>query len=52
MQVADALRREVRRMDIPEGGRLPSERELAQLLSISRPSLREALIVLELQGEI
>ncbi len=52
MQVADALRREIRRMGITGGARLPSERELAQQLKISRPSLREALIVLELRGEI
>jgi DNA-binding FadR family transcriptional regulator len=52
MQVADALRREIRRLALSEGARLPSERELAQRLKISRPSLREALIVLELQDEI
>lgn len=52
IHVADALRREIRDMRVPEGTRLPSERELAQRLKISRPSLREALIVLELQGEI
>ncbi len=32
------------------GQRLPSERELAAQLSVSRPSLREALIALELEG--
>ncbi|MBV2180563.1 MAG: FadR family transcriptional regulator [Castellaniella sp.] len=52
IHVADALRREIRDMRVSEGTRLPSERELAQRLRISRPSLREALIVLELQGEI
>lgn len=52
MHVADTLRHEISKMNVGEGGRLPSERDLARLLSISRPSLREALIVLELQGEI
>ncbi|MDN5841905.1 MAG: FadR family transcriptional regulator [Alcaligenaceae bacterium] len=52
MHIADALRQEIRKMDTATGARLPSERELAQLLKVSRPSLREALIVLELQGEI
>ncbi len=52
LHIAEALRQEIRKMDTPAGSRLPSERELAQLLKVSRPSLREALIVLELQGEI
>jgi len=33
-----------------QGGKLPSERELAELLGISRPKLREALQVLEERG--
>lgn len=52
MHVADLLRQKIQKMDVDAGGRLPSERELASLLNISRPSLREALIALELQGEI
>jgi DNA-binding FadR family transcriptional regulator len=34
------------------GQRLPSERELAAQLGVSRPSLREALIALELEGMV
>jgi len=52
LHVADMLRREITKMDVDASGRLPSERELAGLLNISRPSLREGLIALELQGEI
>ncbi|TEA77945.1 FadR/GntR family transcriptional regulator [Allopusillimonas ginsengisoli] len=52
LHTAELLRQEIRKMDIDVSGRLPSERELAALLDISRPSLREALIALELQGEI
>lgn len=32
------------------GHRLPSERELAQVFSVSRPTVREAIIALELDG--
>jgi DNA-binding FadR family transcriptional regulator len=32
------------------GQRLPSERELAQMFSVSRPTVREAIIALELDG--
>lgn len=34
--------------EFPEGGRLPSERQLADHYKVSRPTLREALIALEL----
>ncbi|MEO6927535.1 MAG: GntR family transcriptional regulator, partial [Casimicrobiaceae bacterium] len=32
------------------GGRLPSERELSALLGVSRTSVREAIIALEMSG--
>ncbi|MFT4251819.1 MAG: GntR family transcriptional regulator, partial [Caulobacter sp.] len=32
------------------GQRLPSERDLAQTYSVSRPTVREAIIALELDG--
>jgi GntR family transcriptional regulator, transcriptional repressor for pyruvate dehydrogenase complex len=34
------------------GDRLPSEREMAQLLGVSRPSLREAVRILQSQGRL
>ena len=34
----------------PVGGRLPAERELAQKYNVSRPTVREAIIALEVQG--
>jgi DNA-binding FadR family transcriptional regulator len=34
------------------GERLPAERELAQQFGVSRPSVREALIALEIQGKV
>ena len=34
------------------GERLPSERELAEMLTVSRPSVREALIALEIEGYV
>lgn len=52
LHIADMLRQAISTMDIDPSGRLPSERELALHLGVSRPSLREALIVLELRNEI
>lgn len=34
----------------PVGGRIPAERELAQEYGVSRPTIREAVIALEVQG--
>lgn len=50
--VADRIVQLIRDDGIAPGARLPPERELAAQLSVSRGSLREALIVLELGGVI
>ncbi|SFU36250.1 FadR/GntR family transcriptional regulator [Pseudoduganella namucuonensis] len=50
--VADRIQQLIRDDGIPPGSRLPAERELAAKLSVSRASLREALIALELGGVV
>lgn len=49
-QVADQIRQVIEASRFAPGTRLPPERELAQQLGVSRPSLREALIALEIEG--
>ncbi|HWU61610.1 MAG TPA: FadR/GntR family transcriptional regulator [Ensifer sp.] len=51
-QVADQIRASVQAKGLRKGARLPSERDLAQELGVSRPSLREALIALEIEGTV
>jgi DNA-binding FadR family transcriptional regulator len=51
-QVADQMRSLIDRGAFPDGSRLPAERELAELLAVSRPTVREALIVLEVEGRV
>ena len=49
-QIADQLRGLVERGEYTVGTRLPPERDLALQLGVSRPSVREALIALEVEG--
>ena len=49
-QVAEQIEALIRTEKLPIGSRLPSERELAEFLGVSRPSLREAMIALETLG--
>jgi DNA-binding FadR family transcriptional regulator len=49
-QIADQLGKLITTGEFKRGARLPSERELAAQLGVSRPSVREALIALEIQG--
>ena len=52
LQIADKLRALIEEQGFAPNGRLPSERELALMLGVSRPSVREALVALELEGRV
>ena len=49
-QIADQLRQLISAGEYQPGTRLPAERDLARQLGVSRPSAREALIALEVEG--
>ena len=51
-QVADQLRQLIDSGEYEIGARLPTERELAQQFGLSRPTVREALIALEVEGRV
>lgn len=50
--IANQIRAKIEAGDYHSGERLPSERELAEMLAVSRPSVREALIALEIEGYV
>lgn len=52
VKVADRITSMLESGQISAGDRLPSERDLAELLGVSRPTIREAMIALELSGII
>src|SRR5205807_3545845 len=49
-QIAEQLRKLMTKGEFKPGERLPAERDLAKQLGVSRPSVREALIALEVEG--
>ena len=51
-QIAEQLRALIEHGEFPAGTRLPPERDLAVQLGVSRPSVREALIALEVEGRV
>lgn len=51
-RLADAIAAEIEAGKYAVGERLPTERELAEQYGVSRPTLREALIALEMLGMI
>jgi DNA-binding FadR family transcriptional regulator len=51
-QVADQLRALIDGGEYVVGSRLPTERDLAEQLKVSRPTVREALIALEVEGRV
>jgi len=51
-QIADQIADLIERGEYSTGQRLPPERDLAKELGVSRPSVREALIALEVEGYV
>ena len=49
-QIADQIRESILAGDFTPGDKLPPERELAEMFSVSRPSVREALNILSSSG--
>jgi DNA-binding FadR family transcriptional regulator len=49
-QVAERIRRQIETGALVAGDRLPAEKDLAQQLRVSRPTVREALVALEIAG--
>ena len=51
-RIADQIAALIERGEFPAGSRLPAERELARELGVSRTSVREAIISLEIAGKV
>jgi GntR family transcriptional repressor for pyruvate dehydrogenase complex len=49
-EIVDQIKELISRGDLGPGQRIPSERDLATFLGVSRPSVREAIMVLEAMG--
>ena len=51
-RIAEQIARLIKSGEYKPGARLPPERDLATMLKVSRPSVREALIALEVEGYV
>ena len=51
-QIAEQISKLIKKGKIKSGERLPPERELAKQLEVSRPTVREAMIALEISGMV
>jgi len=49
-EIVDQIKQLISKGELKPGDRIPSERELATMLGVSRPSVREAIMVLEAMG--
>jgi GntR family transcriptional repressor for pyruvate dehydrogenase complex len=49
-EIVDQIKQLIAKGDLKPGDRIPSERDLATMLGVSRPSVREAIMVLEAMG--
>ncbi len=49
-EIVNQIKQLISNGELKPGDRIPSERELANLLGVSRPSVREAIMVLEAMG--
>lgn len=50
--IVDKLEALIEKGEYPIGSRLPAERELAEVYDVSRPTIREAIIALEVRGRV
>jgi GntR family transcriptional repressor for pyruvate dehydrogenase complex len=49
-EIVNQIKKLISKGDLKPGDRIPSERELATMLGVSRPSVREAIMVLDAMG--
>lgn len=52
LKVADQVASLIRKGELKKNERLPSERDLAEMFGVSRPTIREAMIALEISGMV
>lgn len=52
IQIAEKIRRQIAHGEYPLGSRIPTENELAAMLKVSRPTVRQALDLLAREGRL